>query len=676
MEMHLDGPQMAVFIDFENVATSAEANYGDFDVTAVADLLRSRGRLLIKRAYGDWGRFHRYRRPMLENGIDLLQLYSVGIQQKNRADVRLAIDAMETVFTRPNIDVYAVVSGDSDFTELIHKLRDYGKYTIGIGLHSATSDLLRRACDEFIFYETLIAEELSDIADELQLPDPRDLLHRALVAAEQKGETPVFAGRLKQIMLSLDSSFNEANYGYQQFRAFLEGQLNLIILQEIDSQLYVKLRKAGDPPAPLALLTELSTPSSAKPIGDIDPSQRFRSFLREAGLRVIDYATRRQVLADFLSAVQSSLKPLSLNQAADLLKDRYDAENALTQKIAVGEVTRLLIMSGALRYEGDQPASDAPLLDVQQLTLESLSPACDSVYVTRLVEGGVPVDAGALAPLLYGPGAPADQVMSLCKRLSASGCMMLTNGGCNIAPAAIDALLAREELSLAVESLRHVALPAGEPSVAMAETLFREASDLRQKDFAGSAQRYLQAARIQLDAVRGGQPRAGFDDLKWYLASYCSVKAGHAFVTGNYSEAVPFYLAFFSLAQEADCVWPRIQRLVNPMASYYFAIAGKRLGEPVPQNLGRSPAAQVALRIHNHANPQVGLVWEDLMRLLGRVNLGMVRMTLRELTGLAGPINQMGDPARVERTRAFLDELITHCQDTPVLAVVGTTVVP
>jgi len=613
---------------------------------------------------------------MLENGIDLLQLYSVGIQQKNRADVRLAIDAMETVFTRPNIDVYAVVSGDSDFTELIHKLRDYGKYTIGIGLHSATSDLLRRACDEFIFYETLIAEELSDIADELQLPDPRDLLHRALVAAEQKGETPVFAGRLKQIMLSLDSSFNEANYGYQQFRAFLEGQLNLIILQEIDSQLYVKLRKAGDPPAPLALLTELSTPSSAKPIGDIDPSQRFRSFLREAGLRVIDYATRRQVLADFLSAVQSSLKPLSLNQAADLLKDRYDAENALTQKIAVGEVTRLLIMSGALRYEGDQPASDAPLLDVQQLTLESLSPACDSVYVTRLVEGGVPVDAGALAPLLYGPGAPADQVMSLCKRLSASGCMMLTNGGCNIAPAAIDALLAREELSLAVESLRHVALPAGEPSVAMAETLFREASDLRQKDFAGSAQRYLQAARIQLDAVRGGQPRAGFDDLKWYLASYCSVKAGHAFVTGNYSEAVPFYLAFFSLAQEADCVWPRIQRLVNPMASYYFAIAGKRLGEPVPQNLGRSPAAQVALRIHNHANPQVGLVWEDLMRLLGRVNLGMVRMTLRELTGLAGPINQMGDPARVERTRAFLDELITHCQDTPVLAVVGTTVVP
>jgi hypothetical protein len=101
------------------------------------------------------------------------------------------------------------------------------------------------------------------------------------------------------------------------------------------------------------------------------------------------------------------------------------------------------------------------------------------------------------------------------------------------------------------------------------------------------------------------------------------------------------------------------------MASYYFAIAGKRLNEPVPQNLGRLPAAQVALRIHNHANPAVGAGWEDLMRRLAGVNLGMVRMTFRELTGLAGPLTQAGDPARVDRTRAFLADLIAHCQDGP-----------
>ncbi|MCX7668885.1 MAG: NYN domain-containing protein, partial [Anaerolineae bacterium] len=241
-------------MDFENVATSAEANFGDFDVTAVMDLLRTRGRLLIKRAYGDWGRFHRYRRAMLENGIDLFQLYSVGSQQKNRADVRLAIDALETVFTRPSIDLYVIVSGDSDFTELIHKLRDYGKYTIGIGLRAATSDLLRRACDEFIFYETLVTEEAVDISDELRLPDPRELLRRALSAAEQKGELPIYAGRLKQLMLNLDSSFSEANYGYQQFRAFLEAYPDLVVVEEQGLQLFVSIRKPAPPitPPPLA----------------------------------------------------------------------------------------------------------------------------------------------------------------------------------------------------------------------------------------------------------------------------------------------------------------------------------------------------------------------------------------------------------------------------------------
>jgi hypothetical protein len=232
----------------------------------------------------------------------------------------------------------------------------------------------------------------------------------------------------------------------------------------------------------------------------------------------------------------------------------------------------------------------------------------------------------------------------------------------------IERLMQRPELSLPAANVARVALPTGEPvTVATAESLFREASDLRQKDFAGSAQRYLQATRMQLECLRNGFPGAGFDDLKWYVASYCSVKAGHAFVTGNYAEAVPFYLAFFSLAQEADSVWPRIQRLVNPMASYYSAIAGKRLGESVPPNLGRSPAAQVALRIHNHPNAQVGAGWEDLMQRLAQVNLGMIRQTHRDLTSLADSAPHLaGDnTARLERTRACLADIIAQIERQP-----------
>ena len=667
-ETRLSGPQIAVFIDFENVATSAEADFGEFDVTAVMDLLRTRGRLLIKRAYGDWGRFHRYRRPMLENGIDLFQLYSVGFQQKNRADVRLAIDAVETVFTRPTIDLYAIISGDSDFTELIHKLRDHGKYTIGIGLHAATSDLLRRACDEFIFYETLVTEELTDIAEELQLPDPRALLKRALAAAEQKGEIPIFAGRLKQMMLGLDSSFNEANYGFQQFRNFLEAHADLIDIQEQGLQLYVSLRKppVGLAETPVVGAVAEHTPPSVPPPA-IKPAaeqgQRYRSFLREVNLRVVEPHTRRQVLDDFLRALQAQTAPISLNTAADLLKDRYDAENALTQKIAVLDVARLSVMSGAPEFAGGQPSSDAPVQRAAGLTLEALAQACDTVYVWRLVEGGVPVYVDQLAPVLYGAEADPTQVAVLCDGLVARDRIVPAGDSYAVSPRVIAALLEREELRLATASLAKAPLPADKPITPLtAEGLFREASELRQKDFAGSAERYLQAARVQLDALRSGQPRTGLDDLKWYLASYCSVKAGHAFVTANYSEAIPYYLAFFNMAQEADSVWPRIQRLVNPMASYFFAIAGKQLNEMVPSNLGRSLAAQVALRMHNHASVQVAVAWQGLISRLADANLGLVRLTYRDLSELIGPVSQLGSEnlARIERTRAFLAELIAH----------------
>jgi uncharacterized protein (TIGR00288 family) len=684
METRLNhGLQIAVFIDFENIATSAEANLGDFDVNAVMDLLRTRGRLLIKRAYGDWGRYQRYRRPMLENGIDLFQLYSVGIQQKNRADVRLAIDALETVFTRPNIDLYAVISGDSDFTELIHKLRDHGKYTIGIGLRAATSDLLRRACDEFIFYETLVSEELDDISDELRLPEARELLRRALGVAEQKGEVPVFAGRLKQIMLGLDPSFNEANYGFQQFRAFLEAHLDLVTIEEQGLQVYVGLHRptaaapTGAPPPP-AVKPALEQPALSGGAWN----QRYRSFLREANLRVVESGTRLQVLGDFLTLVQDHPDSPSLNNVADLLKDRYDSENALTPKFAVPEMMRLLIMSEALEFAGGQASSYAPLTgkrnrtgsdsgsqeaseaqsddsSERDLDLDSLSMACDAVYVWRLVEGGVPVLGDQLAPLLFGADAGQERVVALCEALVGRERIVGNGDSYAVSPAQIDRLLGREELHLAVTDMARVAH--SEPiSPATAEALFREASDLRQKDFAESALRYLQAARIQLDALKAGQNRAGFDDLKWYLASYCSVKAGHAFVTRNYAEAAPYYLAFFGLAQESDSVWPRIQRLVNPMASYFFALAGKEMEESVPPNLGRSPACQIALRIHNHPHPNVGALWEEYMERLAAVNLGLVRQAYRDLLAMIkpGPHASGEEMSRIERTRIFLDELI------------------
>jgi hypothetical protein len=384
-------------------------------------------------------------------------------------------------------------------------------------------------------------------------------------------------------------------------------------------------------------------------------------------LRVVEPNTRSQALADFLAVLQAQPGPVSLSTAADLLKDLYDAENALTQKIAVLDMARLLVVSEALTFAGGQPSSLAPIRQAADLTLAELAQACDTAYIWRLVEGGVPVYADQLAPVLHGPDADPAAVAALCDGLVDRGMIVAADDTFAVAPQMIEALLARPELRLAAAGLSIAPLPADKPVTPMtAEALFREASDLRQKDFAGSAQRYLQAARVQLEALRGHQPRAGLDDLCWYLASYCSVKAGHAFVTGSYGEAIPYYLAFFNMAQEAESVWPRIQRLVQPMAAYFFAIAGKQLNQAVPPNLGRSPAAQVALRMHNHDNPQVTAAWEALMLRLADANLGLLRQTHRDLSGLIDPGAQGSSEglARIERTRAWLSEVIAQRERT------------
>ena len=132
--------QLAVFIDFENVALWAEREFLDFEITALIEYLQTRGPAVVKRAYGDWSRFSRYREELMDNSIDLIQIYSVR-QGKNRADIRMAIDAFEIAVSRPQIGTIVIVSGDSDFGPLVTKLREYGRYTIGIMANKPTCSL-------------------------------------------------------------------------------------------------------------------------------------------------------------------------------------------------------------------------------------------------------------------------------------------------------------------------------------------------------------------------------------------------------------------------------------------------------------------------------------------------------------------------------------------------------
>ena len=302
--------QLAVFIDFENVALWAEREFFDFEVTSLMEYLQSRGPAVVKRAYGDWSRFSRYRDGMMDNSIDLIQIYSVRAG-KNRADIRMAIDAFEIAMTREQINTFVIVSGDSDFSPLVAKLREYGRYTLGIGPRSVTHHLLVKSCDEFVYLETALGE-LAEVDEQscIEIEQARGLLTRAIQAHGQRGDVPVLATRLKQTMLLMDPAFNEANFGYGQFKSWLEDNPDLIKLFIMDLQLYVAPLDymEADGSADAEVIAE--SPPANQALREVNAPRRsaldsqYRQIFSRLKLTSVDLATRRDVLPRYLPGVE------------------------------------------------------------------------------------------------------------------------------------------------------------------------------------------------------------------------------------------------------------------------------------------------------------------------------------------------------------------------------------
>src|SRR5213596_2259949 len=146
---------LAVFIDFENLALGIQGRRDRFDIARVLERLVEKGKIVAKKAYADWGRFQPYTSPLHEAAIELIEIPRRGQTGKNSADIRLCVDAMDLAYSKDHIDTFVVVSGDSDFSPLVSKLKELGKHVIGLGMQPSTSDLLRDNCDEFIYYEDI-----------------------------------------------------------------------------------------------------------------------------------------------------------------------------------------------------------------------------------------------------------------------------------------------------------------------------------------------------------------------------------------------------------------------------------------------------------------------------------------------------------------------------------------
>ncbi|MFQ5946945.1 MAG: NYN domain-containing protein [Anaerolineae bacterium] len=218
--------KLALFIDFENIARGVkEAQYKGFDIKLVLERLLEKGKIMMRRAYADWSRYAEYKRPFHEHAIELVDVPQSRYSGKNSADIRMVVDAMDLAYAKEHIDTFALVSGDSDFSPLVSKLRENDRYVIGLGVKSSSSDLLVSNCDEFIFYEDLIREAKKGHLLR-GLPEKKaeafGQLIDAIQALQRENKEILWGSMVKQTMIRKNPAFNESYYGYSTFSKLLE----------------------------------------------------------------------------------------------------------------------------------------------------------------------------------------------------------------------------------------------------------------------------------------------------------------------------------------------------------------------------------------------------------------------------------------------------------------------
>jgi uncharacterized LabA/DUF88 family protein len=247
---------MALFCDFENVALGVQdAKYERFDIGKVLERLLLKGSIVVKKAYCDWDRYKMFKAPMHEASFELIEIPHVRQSGKNSADIRMVVDALDLCYTKSHVETFVIISGDSDFSPLVSKLRENNKVVIGVGVKNSTSDLLIANCDEFIFYDDLVREKKRPAArrpaarapagetpkapgkaqsednkasakksDEERAQQGLDLVVETVEAlfAERGGEEKIWGSMVKQALKRRKPGFTESYHGFRSFNGMLE----------------------------------------------------------------------------------------------------------------------------------------------------------------------------------------------------------------------------------------------------------------------------------------------------------------------------------------------------------------------------------------------------------------------------------------------------------------------
>jgi len=234
---------MALFCDFENVALGVrDARYQAFDIQKVLERLLLKGSIVVKKAYCDWERYKEFKAAMHEAAFELIEIPHVRQSGKNSADIRMVVDALDLCYTKSHVDTFVIISGDSDFSPLVSKLRENNKLVIGVGVKKSTSDLLISNCDEFIYYDDLVREEKSarrskrkstarkaspkaaKQPDQEKQQEALDLVLETVedLFEERGEEDKVWGSMVKQTLKRRKPGFNESYHGFRTFGELLE----------------------------------------------------------------------------------------------------------------------------------------------------------------------------------------------------------------------------------------------------------------------------------------------------------------------------------------------------------------------------------------------------------------------------------------------------------------------
>jgi uncharacterized protein (TIGR00288 family) len=258
MAANQDAKNLALFCDFENIALGVrEAKYAQFDIAKVLERLLLKGSIVVKKAYCDWDRYKEFKPTMHAAAFELIEIPHLRQSGKNSADIRMVVDALDLCYTKSHVDTFVIISGDSDFSPLVSKLRENAKDVIGVGVKNSSSDLLIANCDEFIYYDDLVREDETKRraqrkrregqkggsgataketpAGEERMQEAFDLVIetlQALIAERGEGER-IWGSMVKQALKRRKPGFNESYYGFRAFSDLLEDaeKRNLVTLE-------------------------------------------------------------------------------------------------------------------------------------------------------------------------------------------------------------------------------------------------------------------------------------------------------------------------------------------------------------------------------------------------------------------------------------------------------------